>query len=221
MTHDEPSTPNRIQAHSADTGGSYIGLDSIGLALRVHFYLLFAFFSDEPPKTQRLTGFTTAEMLSSCLVDLIPRNVDFGIGQLELSLKMSQETRREYPSYADASKDACKWVNGGKKKIVPDELVLYKGKLGSGNNKIVGIGLKTAAGVDVPYVRLDVDNTNNAIHFNAVQLSDSSKLAAVLRPTIALDQPAREQLYAEYLKGIENRSAKFIWEWWSTGIPPS
>ncbi|KAI3607150.1 hypothetical protein WG66_007989 [Moniliophthora roreri] len=134
---------------------------------------------------------------------------------------MSQEIRREYPSYADAAKAACNWVNGGKDKIDPSKLVLYEGKLGSGKGKIVGIGRMTEAKVVVPLVRLDVDDTNNAIHFNAVQFSDSSKLAAVLRPTIKMDQPARKELYADYLKGIRERSAQFLWDWWRTGIAPT
>ncbi|KAG7092956.1 hypothetical protein E1B28_009258 [Marasmius oreades] len=134
---------------------------------------------------------------------------------------MGNEPRKEYPTYADAAKAACAWVNGGKKKIDTSKLVLYKGKLGSGSGKVVGVGLKTAAGVDVAYIRLDVDNTQNAIHFNAVQFDDGSKFAAVLQPTIAMSQAARESLYVEYLKGLENRSAQFLWEWWRTGVPPS
>ncbi|KAF8135735.1 hypothetical protein EV363DRAFT_1321462 [Boletus edulis] len=68
-----------------------------------------------------------------------------------------------------------------------------------------GLGLKGTSTV-IPYVRLDMDNTGKGVHFNATQLSDSSKkLAAVL----------------DYIKGLENRSAQYIWQWWSTGVPPS
>ncbi|KAF8414932.1 hypothetical protein L210DRAFT_3537437 [Boletus edulis BED1] len=68
-----------------------------------------------------------------------------------------------------------------------------------------GLGLQGASTV-IPYVRLDMDNSGKGIHFNATQRTDTNKkLAAVL----------------DYLKGIENRSAEFIWQWWSTGIPPS
>jgi len=85
-----------------------------------------------------------------------------------------------------------------------------------------GVGLKTAAGVIVPYVRLDMDNTGKGIHFNATQLSDTSKkLAAVLTSTISMTAAARTQLYMEYIRGMENRSAQFIWTWWSTGSAPS
>ena len=84
-----------------------------------------------------------------------------------------------------------------------------------------GLGLKTAADVVVPYVRLDMDNTGKGIHFNATQRSDASKkLAAVITPTISMTPEARTQLYMEYMKGLENRSAQFIWTWWSTGSAP-
>lgn len=82
-----------------------------------------------------------------------------------------------------------------------------------------GVGLKTAAGSIVPYVRLDMDNTGKGIHFNATKLSDtSSKLAAVLTPTVSMTEAKRTELYLEYIKGIENRSAQFIWNWWKTGV---
>ena len=63
-----------------------------------------------------------------------------------------------------------------------------------------------------------MDNTGKGVHFNAKYRKDtSSKLAAVITSTIGLKPNDREILYFQYLKGIENRSAEFIWAWWSTG----
>ena len=60
------------------------------------------------------------------------------------------------------------------------------------------------------------------IHFNAVELSDSSKkLAAVLERSLSLKPGDRETLYLDYVKALQNRSAEFIWEWWSTGRAPA
>ena len=96
----------------------------------------------------------------------------------------------------------------------------YYGRILTGS--FPGVGLKTAAGVIVPYVRLDTDNTGKGIHFNATQLTDTSKkLAAVITPTVSMTSAARTQLYMEYIKGLENRSAQFIWTWWSTGSAPA
>jgi hypothetical protein len=63
-----------------------------------------------------------------------------------------------------------------------------------------------------------MDNTGKGVHFNAVQLDNSeNKLAAVISPTVGMTETARTNLYLDYLKGIEDRSAEFIWHWWSTG----
>ncbi|PFH47206.1 hypothetical protein AMATHDRAFT_68221 [Amanita thiersii Skay4041] len=137
---------------------------------------------------------------------------------------VTSEQVQQYPSYSTASVASCNWVNGGRDKVDPSKLYNYISRLSASPayGKVVGVGYKTAAGVIVPLVRLDMDNTGKGIHFNAVQLSDSSrKLAAVLTPTMSLSPAARTQLYMEYIKGLENRSAQFIWEWWSTGIAPS
>ncbi|KAL0574357.1 hypothetical protein V5O48_007599 [Marasmius crinis-equi] len=136
---------------------------------------------------------------------------------------MSGETTHKFPSYEEAAKDACKWVNvEGKKNLNPSDLVLYEGRLGSGKGHIVGVGLRTNAGVITPYIRLDIESQGDkAIHFNAVRYYDGAKLAAVITPTIAMSPPDRENLYNDYLKGIENRSAQFLWEWWKTGVPPT
>ncbi|KAG6378199.1 hypothetical protein JVT61DRAFT_13894 [Boletus reticuloceps] len=84
-----------------------------------------------------------------------------------------------------------------------------------------GLGLQGTSTV-IPYVRLDMDNTGKGVHFNATQLSDSSKkLAAVLASTVNLTEAQRTTLYLDYIKGLENRSAQYIWQWWSTGVPPS
>ncbi|KAJ3505489.1 hypothetical protein NLJ89_g7389 [Agrocybe chaxingu] len=132
------------------------------------------------------------------------------------------ETVQTFASYSEASIAACKWVNSGKTKIDPAQLILYTNTLSASPayGKIVGVGLKFTAEVD--FCRLDMDNTGKGIHFNAKQRDDQSKkLAAVIQPTIALSEAQRTQLYMEYIKGLENRSAQFIWEWWSTGKAPA
>jgi len=85
----------------------------------------------------------------------------------------------------------------------------------------VGIKPKPDSKEPVPYVRLDID-PDKGIHFNATQLSDSSKkLAAVIEPSLKLTPAAREALYQDYIKALQNRSAQFIWEWWKTGKAPA
>nr|C0HLG3.3 RecName: Full=Ribonuclease ageritin; AltName: Full=Ribotoxin; Flags: Precursor [Cyclocybe aegerita]QEE04510.1 ribotoxin [Cyclocybe aegerita] len=134
------------------------------------------------------------------------------------------ETVQYYNSYSDASIASCAFVDSGKDKIDKTKLVTYTSRLAASPayQKVVGVGLKTAAGSIVPYVRLDMDNTGKGIHFNATKLSDSSaKLAAVLKTTVSMTEAQRTQLYMEYIKGIENRSAQFIWDWWRTGKAPA
>ncbi|KAJ3505488.1 hypothetical protein NLJ89_g7388 [Agrocybe chaxingu] len=142
----------------------------------------------------------------------------------EESIVPLAETVENYNTYSDASVASCKFVDSGRDKIDKTKLVTYPSRLSASPayNKVVGVGLKTAAGSIVPYVRLDMDNTGKGIHFNATKLSDSSaKLAAVLKPTVSMTEKERTQRYMEYIKGIENRSAQFIWEWWSTGKAPA
>ncbi|KAH7322227.1 hypothetical protein B0J17DRAFT_248938 [Rhizoctonia solani] len=138
----------------------------------------------------------------------------------EVKLVTRAETTQKFASYSAASVGAAKWVNQGKTKVVPKNLVLYYSRLPASpaNGKVVGVGLKTNAGVVTPLIRIDMDNTGKGIHFNAVQLDNSQqKLAAVLTSTVGMTQAARTTLYLDYLKGIDNRSAEFIWNWWSTG----
>ncbi|KAG6378201.1 hypothetical protein JVT61DRAFT_13899 [Boletus reticuloceps] len=67
-----------------------------------------------------------------------------------------------------------------------------------------------------------MDNSGKGIHFNATQRTDTNKkLAAVLTSSVSLTDPQRTTLYLDYLKGLENRSAEFIWQWWSTGHAPA
>ncbi|PFH47207.1 hypothetical protein AMATHDRAFT_68223 [Amanita thiersii Skay4041] len=126
----------------------------------------------------------------------------------------------ECSSYEEAAMEACKFVNGGSEKINPAKLDLYQGRLKAspGHGQIVGLGYKSAAGNVVPFIRLDMDSTGKAVHFNAVQLSDSSKkLAAIIRDTVPKSVKSRERFYKERLKKLKIRSARGIWNWWSTG----
>lgn len=69
-------------------------------------------------------------------------------------------------------------------------------------------------------MRIDNDDTGKGIHFNAKNQSDDSmKFAGVIKPTVALKPADRTLLFEQYLKALENRSAKFIWDWWRTGSP--
>ncbi|QRV98456.1 hypothetical protein RhiJN_26475 [Ceratobasidium sp. AG-Ba] len=159
----------------------------------------------------------------------------------EVHLVARAESTQQFASYAAASVASAKWVNQGKTKVVPKNLVLYtrqvtglipdsttsenlivykysRLKSSPAYGKVVGVGLKTAAGSVTPLVRIDMDNTGKGIHFNAVQLDNSQqKLAAVLTSTVNMTPAARTSLYLDYLKGVENRSAEFLWNWWSTG----
>ncbi|CAE6450233.1 unnamed protein product [Rhizoctonia solani] len=158
--------------------------------------------------------------LSPCLVSASPLGSHLNSTLPEVHLATRAETTQKFASYAAASVGSCKWVNQGKAKVVPKNLVLYTSRLKSspGYNKVVGLGLKTNAGSITPLVRIDMDNTGKGIHFNAVQFDNSEqKLAAVLTSTVGLTQAARTSLYLDYLKGIENRSPEFLWNWWSTG----
>jgi len=131
------------------------------------------------------------------------------------------ETVRKLASYEDASKASCAWVNTGKEKVNPVHLVLYYSRLHKSPafGKAVGIGLKTKNDVVTPLIRLDMDLTGKGVHFNAVDLSDSSKkLAACLEKTIKLGPKELTQLYMEYIEAMNNRSAQFIWNWWKNGI---
>ncbi|PFH47204.1 hypothetical protein AMATHDRAFT_6987 [Amanita thiersii Skay4041] len=133
----------------------------------------------------------------------------------------SGEQIQQSPWYSTASVASCNWVNGGRDKIDPAKLHLYVSRLSSSAayGRVVGVGYKTTAGVITPIIRLDMDNTGKGIHFNAVQLSNPSrKLAAVITPTVGKTPAERTQLYMEYIKGLENRSAQFIWNWWLTGV---
>jgi hypothetical protein len=66
-----------------------------------------------------------------------------------------------------------------------------------------------------------MDNTGKGIHFNAVNYSDSSqKLAACLCKTNTMTPAVRTHLYMEYIKGLRNRPATVIWEWWKAGVAP-
>ena len=81
----------------------------------------------------------------------------------------------------------------------------------------IGVAYKTKAGVLVDLVRIDIDE-KKGIHFNAVKLDDPhSKLAAIIKGTNHMPMAQRRNLYHDYLKGVANRSASFIWHWWSTG----
>ncbi|KAF8659273.1 hypothetical protein AX16_001848 [Volvariella volvacea WC 439] len=159
------------------------------------------------------------------------------------------ETVKVYPNYAAASVAACAWVNRGPKNVDPGQLHHYigyvynpvsviertkakDGLLGgwvtAGAVLLARIGLKTHAGVITPLVRLDIDDVppkgrhGKGIHFNAVSLTNASdKLAAVLMGTPDMDVPARRNRYFDYLKALEHRSPRFIWEWWSTGRAPA
>ncbi|KAJ1299943.1 hypothetical protein OPQ81_008589 [Rhizoctonia solani] len=158
--------------------------------------------------------------LSPCLVSAsaIPSFQNSTLSEVKLVARA--ETTQQFTSYATASVAGCKWVNQGKTKVVPKNLVLYTSRLKSSPayNKVVGVGLKSAAGTVTPLIRIDMDNTGKGIHFNAVQLDNSQqKLAAVLTSTVSMTQAARTSLYLDYLKGVENRSPEFLWNWWSTG----
>ena len=84
-----------------------------------------------------------------------------------------------------------------------------------------GLGIQKPSGVIEDLVRIDMDNSGKGIHFNAKYRKDTSnKLAAVITPTVGLTPGDREILYFQYLTGLENRSAGFIWTWWSTGSAP-
>jgi hypothetical protein len=64
-----------------------------------------------------------------------------------------------------------------------------------------------------------MDLSGKGVHFNAVNYSDSSqKLAACLKKTRTMPEKELTNLYMEYIKALENRSAIFIWDWWRTGI---
>jgi len=133
------------------------------------------------------------------------------------------EEVRYFASYSAAAVASCNWVNSGAKDITPSELQLYVSRMQASPayGKVVGVGLPGTSTV-IPHIRLDMDNTGKGIHFNATQYSDTSKkLAAVLTSTVGLTNSQRTALYLDYIKGIENRSAQYIWQWWSTGVPPS
>ncbi|QRW23134.1 hypothetical protein RhiXN_08170 [Rhizoctonia solani] len=158
--------------------------------------------------------------LSPCLVGASPVVPHLNSTLSEAHLISRAESTQKFASYAAASVASCKWVNQGKTKVVPKNLVLYTSRLKSSPayDKVVGLGLKTNAGSVTPLVRIDMDNTGKGIHFNAVQLDNSQqKLAAVLTSTVGMTQAARTSLYLDYLKGIENRSPEFLWNWWNTG----
>ncbi|OCH85012.1 hypothetical protein OBBRIDRAFT_798605 [Obba rivulosa] len=128
-----------------------------------------------------------------------------------------------YPDYESAAKAACAWVEKGKQKVDVKTLELYYGKFGSAKDRVVGVGYKPNLSL-LDLVRLDMDDVppgqagGKGIHFNAVNLSDSSdKLAAVLKGTPEMDVKARNSLYVEYLNALSNRSAEYIWNWWKTG----
>jgi hypothetical protein len=83
---------------------------------------------------------------------------------------------------------------------------------------ISGLGVQHTALVN--YVRIDMDDTGKGIHFNAKSFTDQNdKLAAVITSTVSQTPPDRKQLYENYLKTLEPRSASTIWTWWSTGTP--
>ncbi|PCH42828.1 hypothetical protein WOLCODRAFT_164043 [Wolfiporia cocos MD-104 SS10] len=138
------------------------------------------------------------------------------------------ETVKKYPSYADASKAACAWVEKGKVKVDPSKLEIYTSKVGPykgcvvGKNRLSsGVGLKRKSALE-DIVRIDNDNTGKGIHFNAKNESDTSqKLAAVLQKTVSMSAKDRDVLYGQYLKALENLSADTIWDWWRTGHKPT
>ncbi|PFH47208.1 hypothetical protein AMATHDRAFT_6990 [Amanita thiersii Skay4041] len=130
----------------------------------------------------------------------------------ELVQRNGGEQVKHLSSYAAAAAESSHFVNSGKMKVDPAKLELYVSRLKSSHahGKVVG--------VVTPLIRLDMDNTGKGIHFNAVDLSDSSKkLAAVIQRTESMTPGARTELYMQYVSAIQNRGPKFLWHWWTTG----
>ena len=81
----------------------------------------------------------------------------------------------------------------------------------------IGLGIQRDRIIE-DFVRIDNDNSGKGIHFNAKYRKDTSnKLAAVIANTVDMKPEKRDELYRDYVKALRNRSASFIWTWWSTG----
>ncbi|CAE6481714.1 unnamed protein product [Rhizoctonia solani] len=90
--------------------------------------------------------------LSPCLVSAsaIPSYQNTTLPEGKLVARA--EKTEKFDSYSAASIASYKWVNQGKTKVVPKNLVLYVSRLKASPayNKVVGVGLKTAAGSITP-----------------------------------------------------------------------
>ena len=85
-----------------------------------------------------------------------------------------------------------------------------------------GVGLARPSGIVEDIVRIDNDDTGKGIHFNAKNLTDTSKkLADTIQPTVAMTPAKRKELFEQYLKALENLAPDTIWDWWMTGKKPT
>ncbi|THG97895.1 hypothetical protein EW026_g4207 [Hermanssonia centrifuga] len=123
-------------------------------------------------------------------------------------------------TYEQAARAACAFVQPP-----PDlqKLKFYKGRLGSGADKIVGVGLPGTSTV-LDLVRLDVDNAKKGIHFNARKVAGDNehKLAAFIKPTVDMSVEERKKLYEGYLVPLQTIGAAVtLWNIWASGRRPT
>ncbi|KAG6378202.1 hypothetical protein JVT61DRAFT_13900 [Boletus reticuloceps] len=150
----------------------------------------------------------------------------YSFGKLTLVLSTGKvgvlaEEEKDFASYSAASVASCKWVNSGRDNIDPLELEVYV-RLACRYPPLSNVLTMNRQSNERDIYCHPVCSIGYGQHRYRTQLSDTSKkLAAVLTSSVDLTDPKREILYLEYIKGLENRSAEFIWQWWSTGHAPA
>ena len=94
--------------------------------------------------------------------------------------------------------------------------------VGPYKGRVVGVGLKRKSGNVEYIVRIDNEDGDKGIHFNAKNESNTAdKVATVITPTVDMKPVDRAILFEQYLHALENLSADTIWRWWQTGVKPT
>ncbi|KAF9521542.1 hypothetical protein CPB83DRAFT_900599 [Crepidotus variabilis] len=127
------------------------------------------------------------------------------------------EVVQVFSSYKQAAKNACAVLGN----IKPSRVELYIGRMGDGRDKVVGVELIDKKNKKIARIRLDID-VPKGIHWNTEdwQSKETKKTASCLIDTKGKPTQENVELYASYLRAIDNIQADTIWEFWKTGSKP-
>ncbi|KAG8698459.1 hypothetical protein FRC08_005907 [Ceratobasidium sp. 394] len=140
------------------------------------------------------------------------------LSEKPLIFEPTSEQVREFNSCPDASRASCKFADSGPREVDVLDLKLYRQLVpGSDGYIVVGVGLQSSSGDIIPLVLIENDD-EHGIHFTGRLVHDPSEcLVACLRHSSRLHPVVRHIIYLDFLRNLQNRSATFIWDWWSSG----